>query len=177
MRKQLVLGASAFVAVVIYLVIVDFGVFAGRIHSGVTVNGLDVGGMTIEEAERALVEKGKALRERAIAFTAEGFDCRLKPAMLGWRPQPEATAELAMKVGRSGGVRALYERIRAWIVGIDVGWAGMSNTKKMGRFINECSKNGASVGVAVDEPELRYRIRHAIVTESQQIFEIPIREG
>ncbi len=177
MRKRLLLGTAAFVAVVTYLVVVDFGVFAGRIHPGVTVNGHDIGGMTIEEAERALVEKGKALRERPIAFTAEGFDCRFRPAMLGWRPQPEATAEQAMNVGRAGGVRALYERIRAWVVGIDVGWAGSSNTRKMGRFLNDCSKRGASVGATVDEPQLRYRVRQAIVTDAQQIFEIPLTQS
>lgn len=41
---RVLLGLGALVGVLLYLLIVDLGVTAGRIHYGVSVSGFDVGG-------------------------------------------------------------------------------------------------------------------------------------
>jgi hypothetical protein len=66
-----VVGAIALVATAIGLV------FAGssqRLPEGVTIAGVDVGGLTAAEAESVLEQKANASRNRPIAFRAAGRD-------------------------------------------------------------------------------------------------------
>ncbi|MCA1704987.1 MAG: hypothetical protein LC808_17680, partial [Actinobacteria bacterium] len=67
------------VGLLLYLLLVDLGVNAGRVHYGVTVGGYDVGGHTYPETFELLRERGKELEKAPIVLGAEGFDCRFTP--------------------------------------------------------------------------------------------------
>ncbi len=92
--------------------------YAGRIFPGVSVSGVDLGGMTPDQASVALVKgvtyplSGKiVLRDRERMWVAT-------PAELGMLLDPQASARAAFTIGRSG---SLDERIREQI---DTAYAG-----------------------------------------------------
>lgn len=161
-----------------WAVIVDLGVNAGRIHRGVKAGGIDVGGMTEVEAFRVLSDRGELLLEKPNVFSAENIQCTFLPAELGWGPQVDSTVDNAYAVGReSGPFKSLLERFSTWITGHEVGWAGKTNARKVGIFINKCVKQAEPFGVSIDKARLRFLVKRAIVTYPETIFEVPIEEA
>ncbi len=162
----------------VYLLLLDLGVNAGRIHYGVSVGGFDLGGLTMTEAVEELAERGQELREAPVILTYEGFDCRFTPAELGWAPLQAETAELALDVGRAAApFGALADRLRAWFGGVDLEWPDKPRRKAMRELIDECERQAEGLGLVLDRFKLRKRIRRAIVTWPRHPFVIPIEQA
>jgi hypothetical protein len=158
-----------------YAAVVEFGLTAGRVHEGVTVKGLDLGGMTLTDAAEALERRGELLRTEPIIFTAEGMTRCLVPFELGWGPQSFATAEAAMDVGRMGGLTVLGDRVRAWLWGIEVEWVGRPSWRRVTDLLDEWERQAEASGFELRRFLLRKLIRRAIVTWPRRPFEIPLR--
>lgn len=160
-----------------YLVVVDLGVNAGRIHYGVSVEKVDVGGLTAPEAVELLTERGEALKQ-AFEFSAPGVSCTVVPGRLGWGPQPSDTMRAALAVGRADApFGALIDRIRSWVGGVRVGWAGAVNPHKVYAFLNDCEDRTAAQGLELDRDTLRYELKRAIVTwprPAPPLFRLPL---
>jgi hypothetical protein len=171
----LVLGGL--VALVGFLVVVDLGVNAGRIHYGVSVEKVDVGGLTAPEAVALLTERGAELKQ-AFEFSAPGVSCTVVPQQLGWGPQPSDTMRAALAVGRAHApFGALVDRIKAWAGGVKVEWAGAVNPHKVFDFLNDCEERAAAQGLELDRGSLRYELRRAIVTWPRPVpplFRLPL---
>ncbi|HYO60783.1 MAG TPA: hypothetical protein VEU29_02670 [Actinomycetota bacterium] len=189
-RARAALGLLALIAVAAYLVIVDLGMHAGRVHRGVEVAGLDVGGLTELEAFDALRERQELLAETPVVFISPGFDCRVMPADpgeiedesipdLGWSPQPFNTARDAMEIGRNGVFAGLRERVEAWLGGVRIGWAGTVDPDKVDEFLDYCERNARVVDATIDRAKFRYRIRRAVVTypRSAVDFKVPLERS
>lgn len=177
---RLALGAVGLAALLVYAVIADLGMHAGRVHRGVAVAGFDVGGLTELEAFEALRERQALLEQQPVVFIANGFDCRATPEDLGWSPQPFNTARDAMEVGRGGVLDGLRERFDAWFGGVKVGWAGTVDPGEVDEFLDYCEQNAKVVNARVNRAKLRFRIRRAIVTypRSPIDFKVPLlKEG
>lgn len=179
LRGRIALVALSLPALLAYLVVVDLGMNAGRVHRGVNVAGFEVGGLTEIEAFDALRERQELLAETPVVFISPGFDCRGLPSDLGWSPQPFNTAADAMEVGRGGIIAGLRERLDAWLGGVRIGWAGTVNPAKVDEFLDYCEENAAVVDATIDRPKLRYRIRRAIVTypRSPVDFKVPLERS
>ncbi|MDQ3952149.1 MAG: hypothetical protein M3279_04165 [Actinomycetota bacterium] len=178
-KTRLALAVVGVVAVAGYLILVDLGMHAGRVHRGVNVAGFDVGGLTEIEAFEALRERQELLEDTPLVFIANGFDCRALPSHLGWSPQPFNTARDAMEIGRNGVVAGLRERIEAWFGGVRIGWAGTVDPAKVDEFLDYCEENAAVVNATIDRPKFRYRIRRAIVTypRTPLDFKVPLERA
>lgn len=152
-RTRILLAVAAALAVLAYLVIVDMGVSAGRIHRGVEVKGIDVGGLTLIEANRKLTPIGTTWESESLVFTPEqgGFNCIVKVKRLGWSKRTFDTAESAFAVGRDGApFGALWDRARAWAGGVSVEWFDSLDADKVAAFIDDCRQAASSTGVEVD---------------------------
>lgn len=173
---RVVLAVAALAGLLAYLVVVDLGMHAGRVHRGVTVAGFDVGGLTELEAFEALRERQALLESAAVVFIANGFDCRTIPEDLGWNPQPFNTVQDAMEVGRGGVIEGLRERFAGWFGGVKVGWAGGADPALVDDFIDYCERNAEVINADVDRGKLRYRVRRALVTypRSPLDFKVPV---
>jgi hypothetical protein len=170
-------GCVGVLVLIGYLVLIDLGVNAGRVHSGVRVDGVDVGGLTLTEAAALLNDVGEELKQEEIIPTAEGFDCRFTPEEVGWGPQPFDTVRRAMRVGRDDApFGALADRARAYFDGIEIDWAGNPNKLKVKQLLNRCEDQAAALGVVIDRRALRFEIGQAITSTTRRRFEIPLIE-
>ncbi len=91
---------------------------AGRITPGVSVSGIDVGGMTPQEAALILNDQVSYLEEGRILLRDGEQTWLLTPAQLGMYMDPESTAAHAFEIGRDGNLIArLNEQWMAWRYG------------------------------------------------------------
>lgn len=178
-RKNAILVAIlASLGLVAWLIVLDFGVNAGRIHRGVQVGDVDIGGSSEVEAFRELNARAQLLLEKPNVFTAENVQCSFYAEELGWGPQVASTVDRAYAIGREGGFLGnLWERFEGWSGEHHVGWAGRANARKVGTFIAQCDKQAEAFGVQIDRPRMRFLVKRAIVTFPEKIFEIPLEEA
>ena len=92
----------------------------GRIYTGVTVQGVDVGGMTPEEAIPALRDATAYSNTATLTLIdpESGKEWSFAPAELGIVVDAAATVEAAFGVGRSGSpLRRLQDSFQSWYYG------------------------------------------------------------
>jgi hypothetical protein len=174
-RAKALLTIGLLVGLVVWVVLLDYGINAGRIHYGVHVRGTDVGGMTLEEAMEVLHDRGEELRFEPVVLSAEGMNCSFIPDDVGWRLKPMSTAEEARDVGFRGGFStSLRERLKAWFTGVRVDWVDTPNPKKVTSVIDDCEEQAEALDLELDRYKLRRLIRRAIVTWPRRIFQVPV---
>jgi vancomycin resistance protein YoaR len=87
---------------------------AGRVYPRITVAGVPVGGLSAEEALARVTEATQRLEPPVLSITAGDRTIRVAASELGWQPDPEATVQAALAVGRSGDLaRRLSDRFEA----------------------------------------------------------------
>lgn len=163
-------------AAALYLVVVDLGINAGRIHYGVSVADVDVGGLSAPQAVERLRQHGLRLKNTAITFSAPGADCSFLPAELGWGPQPADTTKIALDVGRADvPLGAIADRVRAWLGGVEVGWAGSFDSAAVDDLLDECETSASGQGFEIDRDRLRAMVQNAVVTWPRPVsFRFPL---
>ncbi len=93
---------------------------SGRIYTGVAIQGVDVGGLTTEEAAVALRDASaySSAGSITLADPRTGREWTFSPAELGIVVDAQATADAAFDVGRSGGpFRRLQDTFQSWYYG------------------------------------------------------------
>jgi hypothetical protein len=177
-RAKIVLGVGGLLAVVAYVVIVDVGISAGRIHRGVSVNDIDVGGLTETEAVEVLTDRAEELMSKPVTFTAEYLNLTFYPADVGWRPRAADAAHEAIRVGRDDApFGALADRLRAWFGEVKIAWTGAPRAHKVTLLIEEWQEQAAGLGITIDAARLRYRLKRAIVTWPRRTFNLPVSDA
>jgi hypothetical protein len=164
------------VGVLVYLLIVDLGISAGRIHHGVSVAGVDVGGLTESEAARVLGRRTRLLSSEPVTFFGPGMFERVTPERVGWRPRPERSAEAALEIGREDApLGALTDRWQAWFGGIELRWAGKTSSKKMRLYVDRIERRVDTLGYELDRPKLRRKIKRGINAWLRNALRIPVQ--
>lgn len=175
--SRIVLTISMLVGIGAYLAVVDLGIFAGRIHHGVRVSNIDVGGLTEEEALAKLQDRVEELEGSPVRLVAEDLECVFFPEEVGWRPRPFETVAAAMDVGRAGGLFvAAADRVESWLGGVKVGWEDSTDFTMMQRVLDECGEQASQGGEEIARVKLRYKIRRALVAWPRRAFRIPLRD-
>lgn len=175
LRHRVVLIGAGFVALAIYLVIVDFGINAGRVHHGVRVGDVDVGGLIESDVVDLLAEVGAEMRDAPIVFSGQGLDFTFTPREFGWLPLERPAAARARSIGRSGGVmRALADRVRAWN-GITLRWPDKLNRKRIGTRLSALERRALALGYTLDRRKMSWRIKRAIwAWPRESFYDIPM---
>ena len=175
-RAKVGLAIVTLIGLLVYIVIVDYGINAGRIHHGVTVRGIDVGGLTKEEAFEVLTDYSVQLETEPVLVTREGVDCHFAPTELGWDAHPIETAIAAYRIVRGKSlIAALGARARAWSTGVTVDWLDDLNPVAFARLLDRCERISNALGYEVRRYRLRQKIREAIVTWPRRPVNIPIQ--
>jgi hypothetical protein len=166
----------AVAGVVVYVLIVDFGISAGRIHHGVSVAGVEVGGLTEEEAGEVLERRVRLLSSKPVTFFGPGMWERVTPASVGWRPRPGRSAAAALRIGRANApLGALSDRWRAWFGGVDLRWAGTTSSRRMRLYVDRIERRANDLGYELDRPKLRRKIKRGINAWPRYPLRIPVQ--
>ncbi|CAA9440091.1 MAG: Vancomycin B-type resistance protein VanW [uncultured Rubrobacteraceae bacterium] len=107
-RKVLVFVLAALCMIMALLLVVDYSMSYGRIHRGVQVGSVDVGGKTPEEARRVVEERAAGVPER-VRFSRGSGEFTYTADELGVDFDIEASVEQAYAVGREG---SFFERFK-----------------------------------------------------------------
>ena len=91
-----------------------------RIAAGVTIDGVNVGGMTAPEARSRLEQRAAALAQVPVTFTAAGHEWRLRPASLGVEADWSAAVKLALDQGDGLAPIRGFRRLGVRVFGADV---------------------------------------------------------
>ncbi|MDQ5815334.1 MAG: hypothetical protein M3516_03440 [Actinomycetota bacterium] len=166
--------------VLVYALVLELGLSAGRVHHGVTVDGdIEVAGLTRLEAGELLQERTELLASQPLVFAARGVGRQaIEVADIGARPEPNETAAAAMAIGRAGGPwRAFADRWTAWTGGIDIDWVGEPSRGRVSRFIEQIEERALDAGLSLNRCKLRGKIRR-VATEwpREDFYRIPVRE-
>ena len=134
-RAALVLAAG-FVSLIALVSLVDIASSAGRVHPGVTVGGVNVGGLNPEAAAAALE---RALPDRAknpVTLTYEDKRWTVKPAEINVSFDYPALVKQAMAIGHSGSAStSLLQRIGAWAGSADLPAPAIADQVKLDRLL------------------------------------------
>lgn len=128
-------------------------VHMGVIYRGVSVNGTDLSGLTVQEATEAILANTTFSQTGNILFTDGERQWLATPAELGLFLDAEGTARLAFEVGRSGSLaERLWAQYRSLAAGVDFEPNYILDQSLAYQYINSIA---AQVYVPVTEPSLQ----------------------
>jgi vancomycin resistance protein YoaR len=116
-RILLVLLAVVAVAVLVGLV------FAGSpttLAKGVTIDGVDVGGMEANDARALLQKRSDRLQGRPVVFVAGGRSFAIRPLELGVEPDWKSAVAAAQRQGDGFGPLRGFKRLDVQVFGTDI---------------------------------------------------------
>ena len=119
MRRRVLLLLLSLVATAAVLGLV----FAGSpttLAGGVTIDGVDVGGLEAKDARALLERRSGALAHRPVVFAAAGKQFAIRPIELGVEPDWKAAIAAAQRQGDGFGPLRGFKRLDVQVFGADV---------------------------------------------------------
>jgi vancomycin resistance protein YoaR len=195
-RKRAVIVAAALLGVLVVVAAVDAFASAGRVHPGVTVGGVAVGGKTPDEAKEILAEELPAKAGTPVVVTGSSARWTVSAEELGGSFDFVGLTAQAMTVGRSGGlVTWIRDRAGAWFRGRDISAPLVADKKKLatviGRIASEIDvaprdavltvkadgveMESSATGIAVDRGRMQSELLLAYTSEASRT--VSIRAG
>jgi hypothetical protein len=172
---KILLSLSVLLAALLFLLIVDLGVNAGRIHYGVRVDHLNLGGLTELEAVDVLDHRGSAMAQAPVVFKRDGVRCVFLPVDVGWSPKVHRAVADALAVGRDGSaLHAGRQRLQAWFGGVKIRWPQQTNRHQVAGVLDRCQKLAAASGLEISRWKMRLKIKVALATWPRRTFHIPL---
>ncbi|MCP4423456.1 MAG: hypothetical protein GY803_03090 [Chloroflexi bacterium] len=127
----------------------------GRIYTGVSVLGVDLSGLSPDEAEAALAGAVPYLGETAVTFThaPTGQTWQKSPSELGLSLDMETTVAAAMNVGREGRPTPRFrEMVQAWYYGRSLAAAFQLNEGRLEAGLSD-------IAAEFDQPAVNASLR------------------
>lgn len=135
------LAGIAIAAVLVLFVLVDAVSSAGRIHPGVRVQGIAVGGMTTANAAAKLATELPKKAQEPVTVTYEDRSWKIAPADISLGFDYKGIAAAAYGVGREKAVfSAAGSRISAWFGGRDIRTAATADAAKLDAVLNKIAE-------------------------------------
>jgi vancomycin resistance protein YoaR len=145
-RLLTVAGIGAVIFLLLLAFLIDAALYSGKVHAGVVVSGLHLGGMKPGEAKAALDDQVNATKEVEVTLTGGGKTWKVSAADAGLKVDTAATVAAAMAVSRKSNF--FVDRFRGFLMYLKdkrVPLAGSVDKKKAGTLVTDISK-------AVDVP-------------------------
>lgn len=152
--------------VVAILVIVSFElVYAGKIYPGVTMDGVEVGGMTKDEAKKALDTRVDEFLVRSLAVSYGNTTLRIPVKDLGVKYDKAKAMDLAWNYGRQGSLINKFRQQLRTLIGRNTNFAAYSyDDAKLAPYLNQVSDDVTS---NVVDASLSFSDNKAQVTPAQ----------
>jgi len=118
LTSALMIGAVAFVILMILLFAGGQVVYAGRIFPGVSMNGVNLSGLSISEASSRIATVYTFPDQGRIVLTDGQKNWVVSPAQLGFFLDPEASAQNAYKAARG---RSMFKLVSNALISVNKG--------------------------------------------------------
>lgn len=192
-KKRAAIVAAALVGVLVLVGAVDAFASAGKVHPGVTVGGVAVGGKTPDEAKAVLAEELPAKAGTPVAVTGSSDRWTVSAEELGGTFDYVGLTAQAMTVGRSGGlVTWIRDRAGAWFGGKAIPAPLVADSKKLDTVIGRIASQidvaprdavvtvkaegvemePSATGIAVDRRKLQSELLLAYTSDTSRTVSI-----
>jgi vancomycin resistance protein YoaR len=185
------LGVPAgLLALVLVVVLADLAIAAGRIHPGVRVDDVKVGGLGRDSAAQHVAEVLEPRLEETVTVVYEDVEWSIEATTVGASIAPQEYAQDAYEVGRRGSLwRRVRERSASWFGGIavqaNVSGEPTATEALLDRFDSEIGVDAvdasvriegtevlldpSSVGLAVDREAAKREILAAFLADERRV--------
>ena len=125
----------------VFAIVADFGLTAGRIHPGVSLGGVPVGGMTPAKAAEALAARLPEKSSAPVGVSYAGHAWTARPPELGITFDYKLLVATAMAYGRSSGILGdIGQRAGAFLGRAALPARASADTEKLDAFIGRISE-------------------------------------
>lgn len=193
-----IISAILFIGLIVFSTI--FGLLnrtSDKIVSGVSINGVDISGLTYEEATQKIAKIYEEKEKGNISLKHNDYETSISPEQIEAKFNVKEAIDIAYGVGRSGKVlKDNYAIINAYIMKIDIKPASTYNEKALSDFISQTSENlldavkqssyyvegnnliidKGKKGVVIKKEELKENIINSIVNSNLEVIDIPVEE-
>ena len=189
------IAVGAIIVVVVLAILIDSAVYYNKVHAGVSVNGIDLGGQTKAEAIASLSSVVSQAQASPITLTSGDKTWTLAPDDVGATMDVEGAVKAAMKVSRkSNFIADLGTRWKLYFSKRDLPLTGSIDAPKMQTFVAGIAKEldvvpvnaGLSIengqikvidsvdGKAVDQTGLTAQLQALLVSLRSTSVEVPV---
>jgi len=139
LRRRGAIGAGVALLVVVVGAGVGFAGSSGRIASGVSIAGVDVSGMTAQEAQAALESRAAETAGQPVVFTAGGERITLRPQRIGVEADWAAAVDQALGEGDGFVLFRGFRRIALRLSGSDIAVPAVADPASLDRQLDRLS--------------------------------------
>lgn len=149
------IAVGTIVAIVVLAIVVDSALYYNKIHKGISIEGVDVGGLTRGEAEAVVDEFVADAQASAIVLTSGDRSWPLMPEQVGTRMDVAGAVSEAMQISRKKNFFAdLYTRFQLYFTEQDIALEGTVDSAKMDQFLADLARQidvaPVNAGLAID---------------------------
>jgi vancomycin resistance protein YoaR len=135
-RFWVLVGAGALVAVLVLALIVESAISFNKVHTGVSVAGVELGGLTPDEAAGALAEHVAAAQAHPLELTGGGKSWEIMPAEAGTSMATTAAVAAAMDLTRESNLFAdIARRWKLYFSDMDLPLEGTVDIAKVDSLV------------------------------------------
>jgi vancomycin resistance protein YoaR len=142
-KRLLTLGAVGAVIVLFLLaILIDSTLYIGKIHAGVTVSGIELGGMTPAQAKAALNQRVQDAQKSRVTLESGAKTWTVAPKDVGMTIDAAATVSAAMQASRKSNF--IVDRFRGFLMYFkhkDVPLNGVVDAAKMTKFVGDIAQS------------------------------------
>lgn len=188
------------ISVILFIGLIVFSTIFGLINrtsdkivSGISINGIDISGLTYEEATQKIGKIYEEKTKKNISLKHNDYETSISPEQIETKFNVKEAIYIAYGVGRSGKIlKDNYAIINAYIMKIDIKPASSYNEKALSDFISQTSENlpdavkqssyyveennliidKGKKGVVIKKEELKENIINSIVNSKLNIEEV-----
>jgi vancomycin resistance protein YoaR len=172
----LVALGSGFAAFLLLFMALNLGIsifFMGRIMPGVSMNGIPLSGMTVEEATTVITTSYRFPETGSILLVDGQNSWPVKPVQLGFYLDPLASANSAYNAGRKGGlIQVLLQRVNVFKQSVQVQPSFIFDQKTAVSAINNLA---AQINQPVREANISIEGTQVLVQNGQsgRVLDVP----
>ncbi len=194
-RLRALIVIASVLAVVAFAYLIDSAIYYNKVHAGVSVSGLKLGGLTKDEATNTLTRYVQAAQRSPIVLKSGDNSWPMMPNDVGTDIDVEKAVSDAMGVTRGKNVILnAAKRVKLYFSGIDIALTGTIDTVLMDHFLDELAQdvdvppvnprlaiNGSDIevvsgqpGNVVDQAVLRQQLKDLLFTLHATEVQVPM---